>query len=96
MRRSALALALSLTFSGCFHATVTSAVTPAPTTAPESRSFASSWLWGLVPPPAVNASCPRGLARVETQISVPNRLVSWLTAGIYTPMTIVATCAGEQ
>lgn len=95
MRRSALALALSLTLSGCFHATVTTG-TPAPQAAPESRTFASSWLWGLVPPATINPTCPRGLARVETQVSVPNRLVSWLTAGIYTPMSIVVTCAAEQ
>lgn len=30
---------------------------------------------------------------VETQLSFPNQLVSFLTGGIYTPMTITVTCA---
>jgi hypothetical protein len=48
-----------------------------------------------VPPKAVQTAteCPDGVARVETQLSFPNRLVGILTFGIYTPMQIVVTCA---
>jgi hypothetical protein len=100
MRRTmtALALALAVTLSGCYHATVTTGMAPAPAPNAEvSRSMASGWLWGLVPPSITDtaAQCPRGVSRVETQISVGNRLVSWLTGGIYTPMSVVATCAAD-
>jgi hypothetical protein len=33
------------------------------------------------------------VSKVETQLSFPNMLVQWLTAGIYTPMSIKVTCA---
>ena len=37
--------------------------------------------------------CPNGVARVETQLSFVNQLVSFLTLGIFTPMSIKVTCA---
>lgn len=42
------------------------------------------------------ARCPSGVARIETQISFLNGLVSILTLSIYTPMDIVVTCAGSS
>ncbi|MGH7127423.1 MAG: Bor/Iss family lipoprotein, partial [Planctomycetaceae bacterium] len=53
-------------------------------------------LWGLVPPETVTTAeqCPDGVARVETMHSFLNSLASALTWGIYTPITIRATCAG--
>ncbi len=40
--------------------------------------------------------CPNGVARVETQQSFVNGLVAWITFFIYTPMTIMVTCAGPD
>jgi hypothetical protein len=59
------------------------------------KSFASSWIYGLVPPSTVEtaAKCPNGVAKVETQLSFVNQLVGALTLGIYTPMSIKVTCA---
>jgi len=59
------------------------------------QTFASSWIYGLVPPKTVAAAaqCPNGVAVVETQLSFVNQLVGFLTLGIYTPMQIVVTCA---
>jgi hypothetical protein len=39
------------------------------------------------------ARCPKGVAKVETQMSFVNGLVSSFTFGILTPMTITVTCA---
>jgi hypothetical protein len=85
-------LAVALVLSGCYHATVH---TGRPSAAQRDSKWAHGFLWGLVPPSPVNAtqSCPGGASMVETQLSVPNQLVSWITLGIYSPMTITVTCA---
>jgi hypothetical protein len=59
------------------------------------QSFASSWIYGLVPPKTVETAsrCPDGVAKVETQHTFVNQLVGFLTLGIYTPMHIRVTCA---
>jgi hypothetical protein len=80
---------------GCYHATVETGATPS--TEVIEKSFASAWIYGLVPPSTVStaAKCPNGVAKVETQLSFVNQLVSFLTLGIYTPMQIKVTCAAR-
>jgi hypothetical protein len=86
-------VAMLLTFSACYHATIQTGLTPSAQTI--EQNWATGWIYGLVPPSAVETmqGCPSGVARVETQLSFPNQLVNILTLGIYTPMTIVVTCA---
>lgn len=78
---------------GCYHATVETGARPSAVT--YEKSFASSWIGGLVPPSTVSTAsqCTSGVARVETQLSFVNMLVGGLTFGIYTPMHIKVTCA---
>jgi hypothetical protein len=87
------ALALLLCSAGCYHATVQTGATPSTQTV--EKKWASGWIFGLVPPSTTGtgAQCPNGVAKVETQLSFGNQLVSFLTLGIYTPMDIRATCA---
>ena len=77
----------------CYHATIETGLTPS--TEVLEQSFASSWIYGLVPPKTVSTSsrCPDGVAKVETQHTFVNQLVGFLTLGIYTPMHIRVTCA---
>ena len=77
----------------CYHATVDTGLTPSTVVA--EKSWASGWLWGLVPPStlATASTCPHGAAKVETQHSFLNMLVGALTGGIYSPMSIKVTCA---
>ena len=77
----------------CYHATIETGLTPS--TEVLEQSFASSWIYGLVPPKTVSTSsrCPDGVAKVETQHTFVNQLVGVLTLGIYTPMHIRVTCA---
>jgi hypothetical protein len=84
---------LLLVLPACYHATIETGL-PAGTQVIE-KSFASGWVYGLVPPSPVQAmsQCPSGVSKVETQLSFVNQLVSALTAGIYTPMWIKVTCA---
>ena len=90
--------AKSGTCTGCYHATVNTGV--APGARQIEQPWAKSFVFGLVPPDAVNAmeECgSSGVARVETQISFLNGLVSMLTLSIFTPMEITVTCgAGQQ
>jgi Bor protein len=85
---------LALSLSGCFHAVLTTGLPAGPDVV--IRPWASSFLFGLVPPEIVNggAVCPAGVARVETSHSFLNWLVSVGTVGVYTPMTLTFTCAG--
>lgn len=91
--RSSLLLAVVLVASGCYHARIETGLTPSAQV--YEQTFASGWIYGLVPPSTVEAGqeCPNGVAVVETELSFVNQLVSALTLGIYTPMHITVTCA---
>ncbi|MGB5107652.1 MAG: Bor family protein [Candidatus Zixiibacteriota bacterium] len=84
-----------LLFAGCYHATIETGASPSTTV--YKQAWASSWVYGLVPPKTVEAQakCPGGVSRVETKLSFLNQLVGFLTIGIYTPMEITVTCAGS-
>lgn len=88
-----LVVATSIASTGCYHTMVTTGRTPS--TVVIDQTFASSWVYGLVPPKTVEtaAKCPDGVAMVETELSFVNQLVGFLTFGIYTPMHIKVTCA---
>ena len=89
-----ITLVAALTALGaCFHATIDTGLTPS--TRVLEQKWASSWIYGLVPPKTVETAskCPDGIAKVETQLSFLNRVVHILTLGIYTPMDIRVTCA---
>ena len=92
IRRFAVLVGLAGTL-GCYHATVETGLTPSTITV--EKAWASSWIYGLVPPSAVStaAKCSTGIAKVETQLPFVNMLVGFLTGGIYTPMSIKVTCA---
>jgi len=93
-RLSQVAVVASLVaLAGCYHATIDTGLTPSTTVI--DKSWASGWLWGLVPPSAIETAkkCPQGVAKVETQHSFLNQLVSALTGGIYSPIAIKVTCA---
>ena len=79
--------------AGCNHATIETGL--APSTRKIENKWASGWIFGLVPPPTVETAerCPDGVARVDTERSFLNQIVGILTIGIYTPMSIVVTCA---
>ena len=82
-------------FTSCYHAKVSTGAEPSAKV--YDKSFASSWINGLVPPPEVKAAeeCSNGVAKVETRLSFVNMLVGAITLGIYTPMHIKVTCASS-
>jgi hypothetical protein len=95
MRNLILSAASFIALTACYHATVETGATPSPIVI--DKEFASSWIYGLVPPSTISTAekCPHGVAKVETQHTFVNQLVGIITLGIYTPMQIRVTCAAE-
>jgi Bor protein len=81
--------------AACWHATIVTGKPESQTVV--EKQWASSFIEGLVPPDVMDVSkdCPDGVAKVETQHSFLNELVSGITFGIYTPMDIKVTCSGS-
>jgi len=98
MRRKALLGVTMLVLSsvGCFHAIIETGA--AAGTEVIAQPWASGWIYGLVPPKPISAAshCKSGVARVDTQRSFLNQVVSALTLGIYAPMDIKVTCAASH
>lgn len=84
---------LGVFLSSCYHAKITTGAQPSGETI--DKAWAHGFIFGLVPPKEVRTAseCPNGVAKVDTQISFLNGLVSALTANIYTPMHITVSCA---
>lgn len=95
LQTGALAV-LGLAGAGCYHATIETGLPPSTRTV--ENDWAAGWIAGLVPPKTVETveRCPDGVAKVETQLSFLNQVVSVLTLGIYTPMSIQVTCAARS
>jgi hypothetical protein len=93
MARRALVFSSFMLLAACWHATIETGLTPS--TVVIDKSWASSWIYGLVPPKTVETAsrCPDGVAKVETELTFLNQVVHILTLGIYTPMRIRVTCA---
>lgn len=81
--------------TGCYHAIVDTGLEPSGVEYHEG--WESSWFGGLVPA-RVEATniCEGAWARVETQQSFLNGLVSFFTLGIYSPHEVRVVCAVES
>ena len=79
---------------GCYHASIDTG--RAPNGVEIDQPWALGFVYGLIPPPTVStmAQCPNGVAMVETEHSLLNQVVSFLTGGLVTPMHIKVSCAG--
>ena len=93
--RRAAAVVAAFALTGCWHAVIQ-------TGRPESSDvisikWANSFVFGLVPPPVLETAqrCTNGVAKVETQHSFLNGLLTVLTVGIYTPMQLDVVCASR-
>jgi len=86
---------LVIAMTGCHSVTVTTGL-PVGTTVIENE-YATSWLWGLVPPETVEAAseCIDGVAIVETEQSFAHGFLRVITCGIYTPWHITVTCGAS-
>jgi hypothetical protein len=98
MKKTTLATVLGtvLLLGGCYHAIIETGLTPSGQKI--SQPWAMSYVAGLIPPPIVNAAakCPDGVARIETQHTFLNSVVSILTWSIITPIRIDVECAAKK
>jgi hypothetical protein len=96
MRRAMLlaAVSCSLALGGCYHVRYQM---KAEAVGPPVTAWNHIFLWGLAGSGSVDvaATCPGGLARLETKRSFGNLLLSLLTIGIYTPNQVTVWCAGR-
>ena len=92
-REKLLLLAAAVLCAGCYHVTVITGAPAATTTI--DKQWQNSFVYGLVPPPEVNAreTCGQGVSKVETERTFLNGLVGAITYNIYTPMRVTVTCA---
>lgn len=93
VRSAVQAFALVVVAAGCYHATVDTGLAPSPTVI--DQPWALGFVYGLVPPSPLEtiARCPKGVAKVETELGFLNAVVANLTLGILTPMHLRVTCA---
>lgn len=85
-------LFVGLLFSGCYNAKVVTNEEPSAKIV--ENDFAHGFVFGLVGPTVdVSEECTNGVAKVDTKLSFVNMLVSNLTFGLYTPMSVTVTCA---
>lgn len=88
-------LGCTVLLTSCYHAQITTGKQLSNEVI--DNPWAHSFIFGLVPPKEVSVAsqCANGVAKVETQISFLNGLVSAITFNIYTPMHITVTCAAD-
>lgn len=91
--KRSLVLGGFLLLTACYHTITTTNLPAGPVTKVE---WATAFIYGLVPAKVDAAQICRGkpIQAVETQASLVNMLVGWVTFGIFTPMTVQVTCAG--
>lgn len=98
MRFKSLALAVaSLALTACYHVTVVhnpAGVSQASAPVVVDQPFSHSFIAGLVPPAELNVKqqCPRGVSKVETEMSFLNGLIAGITWQLYSPVHATVTC----
>ncbi|MBV6522905.1 MAG: hypothetical protein MNPFHGCM_03055 [Gemmatimonadaceae bacterium] len=85
-----------LALGACYHQVVETGLPAGTQTV--SKPWTPTWIFGLVPatPIDVRSTCRSGVAFVDTKMSFANGLVSGLTIGIFTPRSVVVTCAAQS
>lgn len=85
-----------LLVTACYHTTISTGVAPLP--GETRKDWAHGYLWGIIGPETVRTDgvCKHGVSLVETEHSFLNMLVSALSLGIYTPVTIRFRCAAPR
>ena len=89
--RRTLLLAGFVFLSACYHTITTTTLNPGPQ---HVEPWAIGFVYGLVPAKVdAQAMCKgKPIQAVDSQASFLNMVVSWVTGGIVTPMTVTVTC----
>lgn len=88
-------LAAGLLTNGCFHTVIDTGLQPGPVG--YEQEWETAWLIGAVPARVdATEACQGPWARVETEQSFLNGIVTVLTLGIYSPHQVQVTCARRE
>jgi hypothetical protein len=96
MKTAMILLSLALATSGCASHHI-HYKNPTAATSGETKSAKQSFfLWGLVGGKEVDLQqmCPSGVAGIDSRSSGGDAILTALTAGIYSPMSVDVHCAG--
>lgn len=96
MKTAMIMLALALAASACTSHHI-HYKNPTVAQASETKSAKQSfYLWGLVGGKEVDLQqlCPNGVAGIDSKSSGGDAILTWLTGGIYSPMSVDVHCAG--
>lgn len=90
--RTGVVLAASLAAPGCYHSVIDTGLQPGPVGYAEE--WETAWFIGAVPARVdATQACEGPWARVETEQSLLNGIVTILTLGIFSPHQVEVTCA---
>jgi hypothetical protein len=87
-------LALALAATGCATHKI-NYKNPNVAAGPTHTAKQSFFLWGLAGGNDIDLDkmCPAGVAGIESKSSGGDSILHWLTAGLYSPMSVAVTCA---
>ena len=90
-------LGLALTASACATHKISYKNPSAQATGPVHEEKQAFFLWGLAGGSDVDLAklCPRGVASIESKKSAGDNILHWLTARLYSPMTVAMQCAAS-
>ena len=86
--------ALAVALSGCSHHIKYS--TSKPGGGPVKKETQAFFLWGLVGGSELplDTMCPQGVAHIDSKKGFADAILTSLTGGLYSPMSVEVTCAG--
>lgn len=90
-------LGLVLAASGCATHKISYKNPSAQATGPVHEEKQAFFLWGLAGGSDVDLAklCPGGVASIESKTSAGDNILHWVTAGLYSPMTVAMQCAAS-
>lgn len=92
----AITLALIVAATGCATHTIQYKNPSVPANGPAQSAKQSFFLWGLVGGGNVDLQqmCPAGVSQIQSQKGVGDQILTAVTGGLYSPMTVDVRCAG--
>ena len=95
MTRATIVAVAALGAPGCYHSVIETGLQPG--RVGYSEEWETAWLIGAVPARVdATEACQGPWARVETQQSLLNGIVTFLTLGIFAPHEVEVTCAAAD
>ncbi len=95
MKLALVALGVAFAATGCATHTINYKNPTAQSGGPTQSVKQSFFLWGLVGGSEVDLDrvCPTGVSQIQSRTGVGDQIFTWITGGIYSPMSVDVSCA---